>query len=181
MAHYFTADCHFGDEGTRQFFRRPFTNAEAMDRAMLDKLSTLSADDDLWMIGDIAACDTPALATNARRCLLEIKARKHLVRGNHDPDVILSLADWVSVDDLVEVELDGRLLVMCHYPLVTWNRVRQGAIHLFGHVHDRWQGARGQVNVGVDLWKFGPVSLDEVELAALVLDPSPLAHLVEGY
>lgn len=64
--------------------------------------------------------------------------------------------------------------MLCHYPLVTWNGARDGAIHLFGHVHTNWEGCRGAVNVGTDWWDFAPVRLADVELKALTLPESPL-------
>lgn len=57
---------------------------------------------------------------------------------------------------------------------MTWNRVRDEAIHLFGHVHPNWRGAREQVNVGVDLWDFRSVTVTEAELQALMLPPLKL-------
>ncbi|MDO5705791.1 MAG: phosphoesterase, partial [Paracoccus sp. (in: a-proteobacteria)] len=171
MAHFFTADTHFSDDGTRRSFSRPFRDVMAMDAAMMAGLAPLGADDDLWIVGDFAACDTEDQRASARRVFDTISARKHLVRGNHDPEWVVRELPWQSVDDLVEVSLDGRTVVLCHYPLATWNNVRRGAIHLFGHVHDRWPGGEGQVNVGVDLWNFQPVTLDQAELAALTLPP----------
>ena len=34
MAHWYSADTHFGDDGIRAFFGRPFASAAAMDAAM---------------------------------------------------------------------------------------------------------------------------------------------------
>ena len=40
--------------------------------------------------------------------------------------------------------------------MMIWNHVRNGALHLFGHVHGNWQGSANAVNVGVDAWDFYP-------------------------
>ena len=53
-------------------------------------------------------------------------------------------------------------------------------MNAFGHVHSRWRGARGQVNVGVDQWDFAPVTPDQAEMAALTLPISRLHELAEG-
>lgn len=180
MAHFFTADCHFADDAIRRFFDRPFAGTEAMDAAMIAGAAVVGPDDDLWIIGDFAACETEEGRAAARAAFEALPGRKHLVRGNHDPDWLVKALPWASVHDLVEVEAAGRRLVLCHYPLVTWNGARAGALHLFGHVHTHWKGAEGQVNVGVDLWNFAPVSPDKAELAALTLPPSRLQAVVEG-
>ena len=56
MAHFFTADTHFADDPVRRFFRRPFASIEAMGAAMIVRAGVVGADDDLWIIGDFAAC-----------------------------------------------------------------------------------------------------------------------------
>ena len=173
VVHWYSADPHFGDAGIRAFFDRPFATVVAMDAAMLARLTErVGPEDDLWIIGDFAM---PELA---ERIFRAVPGRKHLVRGNHDPDELLAL-DWTSIHDLVEVQ-DGELrFVLCHYPLMTWNGVRDGAINLFGHVHTNWQGADNQVNVGVDCWDFAPVTRGDALRRAVGLPENQVWRGVE--
>lgn len=180
MAHFFTADTHFADDPVRRFFGRPFETATAMDAAMIARASVVGPEDDLWIIGDFAACETDAGREAAQTAFAALPGRKHLVRGNHDPDWLVQTLPWASVHDLVEVNIEGRRFVLCHYPLVTWNGARAGAVQLFGHVHTRWRGAAGQVNVGVDQWGFTPVTPDQAELEAMLLPVSSLHRIAEG-
>ncbi|MDO5620490.1 MAG: metallophosphoesterase [Paracoccus sp. (in: a-proteobacteria)] len=180
MAHFFTADTHFSDDAVRRFFGRPFGSVAAMDAAMIERAAVVGPDDDFWIIGDFALCDSAAAQDRARVVFEALPGRKHLVRGNHDPDWVVTELPWASVHDLVELDADGRRFVLCHYPLVTWNGVRKGAVQLFGHVHKSWRGAEGQVNVGVDQWDFAPVSADQAEVEALILPPSTLHQQAEG-
>lgn len=180
MAHFFTADTHFADDPVRRFFGRPFASVAQMDDAMIARAGVVGADDDLWIIGDFAACETESGRAAAQRAFAAMPGRKHLVRGNHDPDWVVQTLPWASVHDLVEIEAGGRRFVLCHYPLVTWDGARAGAVQLFGHVHTRWRGAEGQVNVGVDQWDFMPVTPDQAELEALMLPPSRLRRIAEG-
>lgn len=180
MAHYFTADTHFGDDPIRRFFGRPFGSAGEMDAEMIIRAAHLLPDDDLWVLGDFAACQTDTGRQVARSAFAALPGRKHLIRGNHDPDWLIETLPWASVHDLFELDAEGRRFVLCHYPLITWNGVRSGVMHLFGHVHTRWRGAEGQVNVAVDVWDFAPVGVDQVELAALTMPPSRMREKVEG-
>lgn len=180
MAHFFTADPHFGDDGLRRFFARPFASTRAMDAAMIARAAAVGAQDDLWILGDFAACETEAGRDAARAAFAALPGRKHLVRGNHDPDWLVEALPWASVHDLVEVQVDARRFVLCHYPMLTWNGSREGVIQLFGHVHTWWRGSEGQVNVGVDLWDFAPVTPDQAEVAALTLPPLPLRQQADG-
>ena len=52
-----------------------------------------------------------------------------------------------------------RPVTLCHYPMMTWNHARKGALHLFGHVHGNWQGSANSVNVGADVWDFSPITV----------------------
>lgn len=180
MAHFFTANSHFADDSVRRFFHRPFTSVEAMDAAMIARAGVVEADDDLWIIGDFAACETEAGRRTAQAAFAALPGRKHLVRGNHDLDWLVQTLPWASVHDLVEIGIGERRFVLYHYPLLTWNGARSGAVQLFGHVHSRWRGAEGQVNVGVDQWDFTPVSPDQAELEVMLLPPSRLHEMAEG-
>lgn len=180
MAHFFTADTHFHDDSIRRFFGRPFDSVQAMDAAMIERFQVLDCSDDLWVVGDFADCETEAGQAAARLAFEAMPGKKHLVRGNHDPDWVVKSLPWDSTHDLVEIEIEKRKFVLCHYPLVTWNNAREGAVHVFGHVHTNWRGAEGQVNVGVDQWDFRPVNTAEAELAALTLPTSSVHQVAEG-
>jgi calcineurin-like phosphoesterase family protein len=98
--------------------------------------------------------------------LLErLHGEKHLIAGNNDEPATRACAGWASVRDYAEIELDGRRLVLCHYPLRSWNGMGRGAINLHGHSHGRLAPLLRQFDVGVDARGFQPVGLD-VLLAA---------------
>ena len=58
-----------------------------------------------------------------------------------------------------ELEVEGTWLILCHYPLRTWNRIGRGALNLHGHSHGRLAPLPRQVDVGVDCWDFRPITL----------------------
>ena len=94
MPHYFTADTHFGDDPVRRFFGRPFPSAPAMDAAMIAGAAHVLPDDDLWILGDFAACETEAGRQTAQAAFAALPGRKHLIRGNHDPDWLVETLHW---------------------------------------------------------------------------------------
>lgn len=49
---------------------------------------------------------------------------------------------------------------------------------LHGHIHDLWKIKGKQINVGCDVWDYGPVSLDTIQqiLKGTYVDKSPLAR-----
>ena len=55
MAHWYTADPHFGHENVIEFCERPFANTEQMDQVLLTNLrDRVGPEDDLWIVGDFA-------------------------------------------------------------------------------------------------------------------------------
>ena len=58
MAHWYTADTHFHDDGIRRFFRRPFASNAEMDAALIERANArIGPDDDFWILGDFAFCE----------------------------------------------------------------------------------------------------------------------------
>ena len=158
MAVFFTADTHFGDHRTINIQRRPFASAAAMDEVLVAGWNAVvGSADEVWHLGDVARrpSDVPAL-------LARLSGVKHLVRGNNDPDSTLAAPGWASVGDYRELEIDGRRLVLCHYPFRSWNGQGRGALNLHGHSHGRLKPMPRQFDVGVDAQGFAPVTLAQL-------------------
>ena len=155
MSIFFTADTHFGDHRTINIQRRPFATVAEMDAALIAKWNAVvSRDDEVWHLGDVARRpgDVPGL-------LEHLNGHKHLIRGNNDPDETLAAVGWASVADYAEIEVEGRKLVLCHYPFRSWNGQHRGAINLHGHSHGRLKPMLRQFDVGVDPNGFAPIEL----------------------
>jgi calcineurin-like phosphoesterase family protein len=154
----FTADTHFGDHRAINISRRPFENAAAMDAALIAKWNArVSSGDEVWHLGDVAR--RPEAVAGL---LDQLNGRKHLIRGNNDPADTLAAAGWDSVHEYMELEVDGRALVLCHYPFRSWNGQHRKSINLHGHSHGRLTPMPRQFDVGVDARGFAPVTLAEL-------------------
>jgi calcineurin-like phosphoesterase family protein len=160
MALFFTSDHHFGHGGARGLFKRPFGSLAEMDRGMIARWNeVVGADDEVWHLGDLAVRRP---ATRMAELLEALAGRKHLIIGNNDGPATVGLAAWASVQHYAELEVDGAFLVLCHYPLRSWNRMTRGGLDLHGHSHGRLAPLPRQVDVGVDVWDFRPVTLAEI-------------------
>jgi calcineurin-like phosphoesterase family protein len=158
MTIFFTADTHFGDHRTINIHKRPFASVAEMDAFLLERWNAaVGAEDEVWHLGDFArrAADVPAL-------LARLDGRKHLVRGNNDPDAAAAAAGWASVQDYAELEAEGRRLILCHYPFRSWRDQHKGAINLHGHSHGKLKPMPRQFDVGVDAREWRPVTLAEI-------------------
>ena len=170
MTMFFTADTHFGDHRTINIWRRPFATVAEMDAALVERWNaTVSPGDDVWHLGDVSR-----RAEDVGRLLTLLNGVKHLLRGNNDSEQTLTVPAWASVGDYAEMDIDGRKLVLCHYPFRSWNAQHRGSINLHGHSHGRLKPIPRQFDVGVDVHGFAPVTL------AQLLAPSAHKDTVHG-
>ena len=154
---FFTSDHHFGHGGARGLFRRPFATTAAMDAAMVARWNeVVGPDDEVWHLGDFAVRQSEA---RMGELLDALPGAKHLIVGNNDGAATAGLTQWASVQHYAELEVEGTWLILCHYPLRTWNRIGRGALNLHGHSHGRLAPLPRQVDVGVDCWDFRPITL----------------------
>lgn len=160
MAVFFTSDQHFGDHRRLFIDRRPFGSVAEMDAAMADRWNaTVGTDDTVWHLGDVTRLQN---AERIDALLSSLNGAKHLIVGNNDGPATLAWPGWQSVGHYAETAVDGRDLVLCHYAFRTWNGMGRGRIDLHGHSHGRLRPAKRQFDVGVDVWGFRPVTLDEI-------------------
>lgn len=160
MAVFFTSDHHFGDHRRLAMDRRPFASVAEMDRVMTERWNAAVAPDDVvWHLGDVTRLRDPA---RIDVLLASLNGLKHLVPGNNDGPGTSAWPGWASVAPYVELDLEGRRLVLCHYAFRTWNGMARGSLNLHGHSHGRLRPAPRQCDVGVDAWDFRPVALDTI-------------------
>jgi calcineurin-like phosphoesterase family protein len=160
MAVFFTGDTHFGDLRVLRFDHRPFRDLAEHDAALVERWNAVvGPDDEVWHLGDFA------LGPSAQRIaelLAALPGTKHLIVGNNDGPDTLAAPGWASIRHYAEMEIDGRRLVLCHYPFRTWNGIGRGVIDLHGHSHGKLTPMTKQYDVGVDVWDFRPVPLATV-------------------
>lgn len=82
--------------------------------------------------------------------------------------------------DIVELDVAGQRLVLCHYAMRTWPGAgpRGKAIHLYGHSHGSMPGSRHSLDVGVDAVGFTPVRLEHIRAE---MDKLPDVHWHHGH
>ena len=163
----YISDLHFGHANVIKHDSRPFSDVDEMDRVMMERWNaTVDEDDDVYVVGDFSFRSGRA----AEWYLSRLKGRKHLIVGNHDwrtlqNDKAISL--FVSVDSLLEIEDNGKFIVLCHYPLAEWNHSMRGSWHIYGHIHNNrnktyefMRTLDHALNAGAPLNGYAPVPFD---------------------
>jgi calcineurin-like phosphoesterase family protein len=160
MTVFFTSDTHFGHGGALGLYHRPFPSVAAMNEGLVERWNeTVGPDDVVWHLGDFAIRQRQPVVAEL---LGRLQGHKHLVTGNNDPPATMELDGWESVQPYAEITADGVSLVLCHYPFRSWRGMGKGWLNLHGHSHGRLKPQPRQFDVGVDVWEFRPVTLDEI-------------------
>lgn len=156
---YFTADTHFDDPRILRIDRRPYRNLTLHDEALISEWNrVVRPEDELWHLGDFAR----GTDESKDALLSRLHGHKHLIIGNNDDAATIGNPRWASVQTYVEIVVDDTRLVLCHYAFRTWNGMGKGSINLHGHSHGRLKTMPRQYDVGVDQFRFRPVSLVEI-------------------
>lgn len=165
---YFISDTHFGHKNILKLCNRPFESIEEMDETIIKNWNDrVDGSDTVYIIGDMFF-----RSNNAEKILQRLKGKKRLIIGNHDGSWMTKFDAtkyFASIDNYLEVSIDNHLVVMCHYPLLTWKHQKKSYM-IHGHIHsdtqtDFWPliAVRDNVlNAGVDINGFTPVSLSEL-------------------
>ena len=156
---FFTADTHFTDPRVLRIDRRPFANLVEHDATLIANWNdVVGPDDEVWHLGDFASSRT----TDCFELLGRLNGTMHLVIGNNDPEPVIRAEKWASVQHYAEIKLDDELLILCHYPFRTWNKMGKRSINLHGHSHGRLKPVPRQYDVGVDPFSLKPITLEQI-------------------
>lgn len=157
---YFTSDWHIGHENVIKYCNRPFANADKMRHTILGNYNKVVTEEDIvYFLGDMTLVG-PANKQYLLNITKGLPGTKHLILGNHDK---LDPFDYEEGGFMsVHTALDIGEFILVHDPVKSL--VDHDRKWLCGHVHQLFKMNRtGHVlNVGVDIWGFFPVSIDEV-------------------
>lgn len=158
----YTSDLHLDHMMLLKHIHRPFENVEEQIEVLTKNFnSILRKGDILYVLGDNSITKNGHKIT--RNFLLGLNATEfHFIEGNHDTKKTSRLDIWTTVSQIKGVKDNGTHVVLCHYPMMQWNRSHHGSVHLFGHSHGGTKHPGNAVDVGIDCWNYMPVLLTDV-------------------
>ena len=155
---------------------RDFKSLNQMNSVLVDSINSRVGENDvLFHLGDFSFGGFDKIGEFRSRIVCK---NIHLILGNHDhhiernKDGIRSL--FSSVNHYVSLdlrrpgngpEMDKFSMILCHFPIASWDGMNDGRIHLHGHVHlaPLHKIAEGRaMDVGADGNGMDPYSLDEI-------------------
>ncbi len=184
MTVWFTSDLHLGHAKVIEYCRRPFAHVDEMNDALIKRWNAVVQPDDfVYILGDVALCKPD----RALAFIRGLRGHKFLIAGNHDKanrkhyeratDAFLWVKDLHDVRLSVGGQEDQRA-ILCHYPMLTWNKSHHGAWQLHGHCHGSLKDDPHslRVDVGVDCHGFAPVSAETVRAIMAKKSFKPVDH-----
>ena len=191
MTTFLASDHHFSHERIIEMCNRPFGSVEEMNVALIANHNQLVAPTDtVYFLGDVAmgkiAESLPLvsqmngakilIAGNHDRCSPYYKHKREDIRETWYQEYL----KYFSLI-LPSIQLDwgpkGKKALLHHFPYADPNYVDHayegryqefqpedtGLFLIHGHVHDKWKTKGRQINVGVDVHNYSPVSLETVQ------------------
>ncbi len=159
---FITSDTHFFHKNIIKHSSRPFNDVDEMNEKMiLSWNSKVPPDSIVYHLGDFAFAKPSKIIQILRR----LNGTIRLVKGNHDHlrEDVKKEFDWVR--DYYESKMeDGRKIIMCHFPFLTWNGAHKGNWHFHGHCHGNLTvSGTTRMDVGVDTTTdYAPYSYEEI-------------------
>lgn len=162
---FFTSDWHFFHKQIIGYCNRPFKDEKEMRQVLINNYNeTVKKDDTCFVIGDVAMLGTSQWE-HLKGVIQQLNGTKHLIFGNHDDFKWQRYVDigFTTVHSALWLREDNVDIVMAHDPSV-YCTLNPDTVLLCGHIHTLFKSLPDQnvVNVGVDMWDYKPVNIDQI-------------------
>lgn len=178
---YYTSDYHFNHFNVIRYSQRPFSSVEEMNKALIDNHNAIvKPEDTVYCLGDFSMSNKVV-----PEILKQLNGNHILIPGNHDKchpcnkNSDKMIKEYLSygfkeIHIQMEQDIPGIGLVKLNHlpyndPGYDDNRYSHlkptptGEKYLFhGHVHTSWKRRDNMINLGVDVWDYKPVSLNQI-------------------
>ena len=189
---WFISDTHFCHKAIIGYCNRPTENVKEMNRLLIANWnSRIAPQDEVYHLGDFAFCGVQ----KGMEILEQLNGIKYLIRGNHDHGLAKKEGfkqhfEWIRdyhelhVHDIHQDEEDEtkfnqyhQSIILCHFPILSWNGMAHGSWHLHGHCHGSLPPTRMmRKDVGVDTNKLMPYSYEEIKNEMAMKAIVPVDH-----
>lgn len=177
---WFTSDTHFGHSSVIKYCSRPYRDSYEMDNDLIERWNDrVRPDDTVFHMGDFSFHNA---RYTTEKILSRLNGHLHLIEGNHDKQTSKIAHLFASVSTLTNIKVDNQMIVLCHFPLLSWEGRHRGWWHLHGHCHGNIPddlGAR-RLDVGVDINAYAPVSFQSIRNKLVNREDRPVDHHKRG-
>jgi len=147
---------------------RDFKTIEQMNESIVSGINSVVGQDDILIhLGDFSFGGFENIKIFRDRIVCK---EIHLILGNHDTHIEKNRENiqelFTSVNHYTKLMYKLKTFVLFHYPVVSWDGLNKGHIHLHGHVHLPTSlrfGKGKKMDVGMDGHPtFGVYDMDDI-------------------
>lgn len=184
---WFVSDLHLAHNKPFILGPRGYSNIEEALKHQWQMLNEhIGPNDIVFNLGDAVIGAGANSLDYAKRIVHLTCKHQYFIWGNHNAGIhqiyddcrkdIGLLADDIEIYPLTypnssftflghyaEITIDGRVVVLTHYPIASWNHISKGAYHIHGHCHRNLKEdtTLQRLDVGWE-WKRRPVEWSEI-------------------
>lgn len=165
----FSSDWHLSHNNVINWSKRPFDSIEQMnDTIIQNMINATQGGDDFYFLGDLSWDQNVTKDFFAR---WPYNVNFHWILGNHEKKQWKKFeSKCASISMLKEININKTMVVLCHYPMLTWNKSHYNSWMLYGHHHKNSHGrekidklATGKMlNVNVEFHHYNPWTEEEL-------------------
>jgi calcineurin-like phosphoesterase family protein len=181
---FFSSDWHLGHKREFVWQARGYNSPEAHTDGIINKVNEMVGElDHIIYVGDFCL---NSLEEQFEDYISRIRCQNiYMLWGNHNNPIErlykneikkmghgegcevypLRYKNIIFVGNYLELNIDGQMINVCHYPLQGWNHQRHGAWMIHGHEHGKLKSSlpenpKGKIlDLGWDVFPY-PVSFD---------------------
>lgn len=150
--YFFTSDEHYGHRNIIKYCNRPFESAQEMDAEIIKRHNEVVCQNDIVVhAGDF----TLAKKRQAENYVSQLNGTHIFLSGSHDY--------WLGKNHPLQIwvqNIEGQIVVVCHYSMRNWPASHYNSWQLFGHSHSTLEPIGKQWDIGVDNNDFYPISFE---------------------
>ncbi len=139
-----------------------------MDETIITNIiSPLKPKDEFFFLGDLSWSHETTFKFFER---FPKDVKFHWILGNHEKGWEQFKKNCSSISSISETKIGDNSVILCHYPMITWNKSHYNSWQLFGHHHMKsngWQELENKVvgkalNVNIEFHNYKPWSEEEI-------------------
>lgn len=181
---FFSSDHHFYHANIINYSARPFATVEEMNEKLVENWNkVVKPGDTMYYLGDFSLAHRAVTVFVPR-----LNGDIHLIAGNHDhvhpvhykkDDKGERMRKVYYEAGIKSIKLEDKMHIgkhsvkLHHMPYTDdhteserytkWRPTNEGGWLLCGHIHEKWKLKDKQLNVGVDVWDYTPVAIEQIE------------------
>lgn len=145
---------------------RDFNSIEEMNESIINSInSNAKPNDILYYLGDWTFGGEQNIPKFRSRINI---GTIHFIKGNHDTYIDKYKNLFNSVQDYLEISINGQFIVLGHYPIYEWNKCHRGSWMLCGHSHGKCEYSNPKtsqykcLDIGWDIFRK-PLDFSEIK------------------